>query len=113
MFAVLPNSTAEDVDAAVKSAVAAYPAWSSLSHEARAAHCLKIADLVDQQLEELARAESMDQGKPVSLARKMDIPRAAYNFRKFAHAWQSLLDTSNTMAGGSVINMSIRQPIGQ
>ena len=113
MFAVLPNSTAEDVDAAVKSAVSAYPAWSSLSHEARAAHCLKIADLVDQQLEGLARAESMDQGKPVSLARKMDIPRAAYNFRKFAHAWQSVLDTSNTMAGGSVINMSIRQPIGQ
>lgn len=43
---------------------------------------LKIADLIDRDLEPLARAESMDQGKPVSIARKVDIPRAAYNFRK-------------------------------
>ena len=51
--------------------------------------CLRrIADLIDSKREELARAESQDQGKPVSLARNMDIPRAAYNFRKFAHAWQ-------------------------
>ena len=43
---------------------------------------LKIADLIDRDLEPLARAESMDQGKPVNIARKVDIPRAAYNFRK-------------------------------
>ena len=49
---------------------------------------LRIAELIDSKREELARAESQDQGKPVSLARNMDIPRAAYNFRKFAHAWQ-------------------------
>ena len=101
------------VQAAVSAAVSAYPAWSSLSYEARAGYCLKIADLIDRQLETLARAESQDQGKPVSLARNMDIPRAAYNFRKFAHAWQGLLETSNVMGGGTVVNMSLRQSIGQ
>ena len=95
---------------AVQAAAAAYPAWSSLSYEARAGYLVTIADMIDRQLETLAVAESEDQGKPVSLARKMDIPRASHNFRKFAVAWQNLLETSNTMGG--FVNISHRYPLG-
>ena len=73
---------------------------------------MRIADLIDQQRERLALAESQDQGKPVNLARNMDIPRAAYNFRKFAYAWQNLLETSNTMPEADVVNISSRHPLG-
>ena len=66
----------------VTAALSAFPSWSALGYEARAIFLLKIADLIDRDLEPLARAESMDQGKPVNIARKVDIPRAAYNFRK-------------------------------
>ena len=70
------------IQEAVSAALSAFPAWSALGYEARAGFLLKIADLIDRDLESLAKAESMDQGKPVNIARKVDIPRAAYNFRK-------------------------------
>ena len=88
MYALLPNSESQDVEDAVRAAAGAFPGWSRLGYETRASYLLKIADMIDQQLEELAVAESKDQGKPVSLARSMDIPRASLNFRKFAWAWQ-------------------------
>jgi len=55
-------------------------------------------------------AESRDQGKPVSLARAMDIPRASHNFRKFGAAWQSLVGDSQ--GGVGVVNISSRHPVG-
>jgi len=112
VWALLPDSTAKEVDEAVKAALEASSAWAKLGYEERAKYLLKIADKIDQNLEEFARAESKDQGKPVSLARTMDIPRASYNFRKFAHAWQNLLETSNSISGPGVVNMSLRQPVG-
>ena len=56
------------------------------------AHLLRIADLIDRDLEKLARAESIDTGKPLTLARSLDIPRASSNFRFFATA---ILHTEN------------------
>jgi len=112
VWALLPDSTADEVDLAVKAASQAFHSWSKLGYEARSKYMLKIADMIDQQLEEFAVAESKDQGKPVSLARKMDIPRASYNFRKFASAWENLVDTSNSLPEHGVINISSRHPIG-
>jgi len=112
VYAILPNSTPEDVEDAVAAATKAFPGWSNLGYETRAKYLLRIADLIDQQLERLALAESQDQGKPANLARNMDIPRAAYNFRKFAGAWQNLLETSNTMPEAGVVNISSRHPVG-
>lgn len=60
--------------------------WSSTPAEQRAKVLNKLADLIEDNLEELARFESKDQGKPVSLARRVDIPRAVHNFRFFASA---------------------------
>merc|ERR1711981_34285 len=68
--------------------------------------------MIDQQLEELAVAEPREQGKPVSLARSMDIPRASLNFRKFAWAWQGLVDTANSLETPAVVNISSRSPLG-
>jgi acyl-CoA reductase-like NAD-dependent aldehyde dehydrogenase len=45
---------------------------------------MKIADVLESRLEEFAELESRDQGKPIWLARTVDIPRAVYNFRFFA-----------------------------
>jgi aminomuconate-semialdehyde/2-hydroxymuconate-6-semialdehyde dehydrogenase len=82
----VPASAATDVSAAVDAAQAAFPAWSETPAAERSRVMLRIADLIDQRLEELARLESIDTGKPIALARTMDIPRASVNFRYFATA---------------------------
>ena len=58
--------------------------WSVTTPEYRAVIMRKIADLIEAQLDEFAEAESKDQGKPVLLAKTIDIPRACHNFRFFA-----------------------------
>ncbi|KAI8869037.1 aldehyde dehydrogenase [Ramicandelaber brevisporus] len=80
----VPDSTSADVDAAVKAAKDAFPAWSRTSHEARSQLLLKVAQLLDERADEFALAESRDQGKPVWLAKAMDISRSAANFRYYA-----------------------------
>uniref|UniRef100_A0A2P2I163 Aldehyde dehydrogenase family 8 member A1-like n=1 Tax=Hirondellea gigas TaxID=1518452 RepID=A0A2P2I163_9CRUS len=110
--ATLPDSGQKEVDAAVAAAVAAYPAWSSLPCEKRAQYMLKVADLLESQLEEFAEAESRDQGKPVWLTRVMDIPRAVLNFRHFANTTPHMLGTSKVLPGSSTVNYTVREPIG-
>jgi len=112
VWAKIPDSTSQDVDRAVAAASAAFPAWSKLSPEVRGRYLLKIADVVESKLEEFALAESKDQGKPVSLARMVDIPRVSHNFRVFAMAWQHQLETSNVMQEAGVINYTSRHPLG-
>ncbi len=75
-----------EVDRAVEAAHRAFPIWSKMAPSDRAARLLRLADLVDANLEALARAESVDTGKPIGLARAVDIPRAASNLRYFANA---------------------------
>ena len=58
----------------------------------RAKYLFKIADLLEARLEEFARAESTDQGKPVWLAQSVDIPRAVTNFRQFAEAVPHIME---------------------
>ena len=58
--------------------------WSVTTPEYRSGIMRKIADLIESKLDEFAEAESRDQGKPVLLAKKVDIPRACLNFRFFA-----------------------------
>src|SRR4029077_4485472 len=77
----------------------------------RARILLRIADLIERDLEKFARAESIDTGKPLSLARSLDIPRAASNFRFFATA---ILHTENEahVTDGVAFNYTLRQPRG-
>uniref|UniRef100_UPI004047CB2B aldehyde dehydrogenase n=1 Tax=Roseivirga sp. TaxID=1964215 RepID=UPI004047CB2B len=85
-YGEIPDSDADDVQNATEAAKAAFPLWSITSREERSRLMLKIADLIDANHEMLAQAESKDNGKPIKLARRVDIPRASANFRFFATA---------------------------
>ena len=86
VYSKAPDSDQRDVDAAVKAAEAAFPIWSHTSADERSRIMLKIADLIEANLEHFATAESVDNGKPLKLARTVDIPRAAKSFRFFGTA---------------------------
>jgi aminomuconate-semialdehyde/2-hydroxymuconate-6-semialdehyde dehydrogenase len=107
----IPLSDASDVEQAVHAAQKAFPEWKAMSHENRCKLLLRIADLIDENLKDLALAESMDNGKPLKLATHVDIPRASSNFRFFATAGMQFASESHYNEGVS-INYTLRQPIG-
>lgn len=109
---------ARDVEAAVHAASRAFPAWSATSVSERGAILERLACLIDDRLDDLAAAESMDSGKPLSLAREVDIPRSASNLRYFAHAVQHVggdffdFDGGGVPGGAKAMNMVLRSPRG-
>jgi aminomuconate-semialdehyde/2-hydroxymuconate-6-semialdehyde dehydrogenase len=111
VYSLCADSGARDVELAVDSAKAAFGAWSKTSAEDRMRMLMKIADGIERRLEEFVAAESKDNGKPVSLARAVDIPRAVSNFRFYASAGQHFASESHHMPGIG-INYTLRQPIG-
>lgn len=115
VYSQIPDSDDRDVNLAADAARSAFPAWSRTPAEERFALIMKLVALIDRDLEELAHAESKDNGKPVSLARTVDIPRAASNFRFYATAAMHLANESHetSLAGGvSALNYTLRHPIG-
>ena len=110
-YSQVADSGKKDVDLAVAAAEAAFADWSKKPATERSKTLLRIADLIERDLEKLARAESIDTGKPLSLARSLDIPRAASNFRFFATA---ILHTENEahVTDGVAFNYTLRQPRG-
>jgi aminomuconate-semialdehyde/2-hydroxymuconate-6-semialdehyde dehydrogenase len=98
------------VDAAVAAARRAFPAWSALPAADRAAWINKLADALEARLDEFAAAESRDVGKPLALARNLDIPRAVSNLRFFAAAATQFASESHSTPG--VVNYTLRQPLG-
>jgi len=84
VYSKVPSSKRGDVEAAVKSAKQAFLTWKKTSRQDRSKYLLKISDLIMKNLEQFALAESIDNGKPLKLARAVDIPRAAENFKFFA-----------------------------
>jgi len=110
-FAEIPDSGEADVDCAVTAAERAFPAWSHLAAEERSRILLRIADLIERDIDGLAELESRDTGKPVTLARSMDIPRAISNFRFFATA---ILHTASEAHSTdySALNYTLRRPRG-
>jgi len=111
IFAHCPDSSADDVDAAVDAARNAAPAWAATSAEQRARLLQRLADLIEARLDEFAALESRDSGKPLSLARNLDIPRAVSNLRYFAAAIVPWSSESHAMELGA-INYTLRQPLG-
>ena len=110
-FAQVPDSEQSDVELAIDSAQGAFLEWSRLSKRKRSDYLLAIAKRIEERQEELAVAESQDTGKPLGLARRIDIPRAAANFHFFGTA---LMHTSGQSydTDGEAINYALRQPIG-
>ena len=112
VYGKLPNSTNKDVEEAYIAANNAFGLWSKTSVEQRSEILHKIADLIVSKLETLAAAESMDNGKPLSLAKEVDIPRAALNFRFFSQAITQFYSESHEQISQKNINFTLRQPIG-
>lgn len=112
VYGKIANSDASDVEKAYQAAKKAFPIWSETTLEERSKILLKIADLIDDNLEQLARAEALDNGKPLSLSKSVDIPRASANFRFFAHAITQFSTETHESVGLQTINFTLRQPIG-
>ncbi|MGH8183641.1 MAG: aldehyde dehydrogenase [Rhodanobacteraceae bacterium] len=110
VYARCPDSDAHDVGAAFVAAERAAPAWAALPAAGRAKHLRRLADAIESRLDELAGEESRDSGKPVALARSVDIPRAVANLRFFAEAITQWPGESHIDA--RAINFTLRQPLG-
>lgn len=111
VYSFIPDSDNTDVEKATEAAKSAFDTWSKTSKENRAKLLLKLANLIEDNLDRLALAESKDNGKPISLAKSVDIPRAAANFRFYATA--SLHHSSNTYdMGDSGFNYTLKNPVG-
>jgi aminomuconate-semialdehyde/2-hydroxymuconate-6-semialdehyde dehydrogenase len=110
-YSQVADSDLRDVELAVAAAEKAFPDWSRASGADRSRILLRIADLIERDLDKFARAESIDTGKPLSLARTLEIPRAASNFRFFATA---ILHTENEahVTDNIAFNYTLRQPRG-
>lgn len=111
VYAKVPDSNEHDINTAIEAAEKAFYDWSVTSSEERSGFLHKIADGIETRLDELAEYESRDTGKPLSLAKTVDIPRAVTNFRFFAnlvlkHETEEILD------GEGSVNRIIRQPLG-
>ena len=111
VYSLIPDSDAADVQAATEAAKAAFPSWSTTPAGERSRIMLKIAQLIEDNLDRLAAAESKDNGKPVWLAKRVDIPRASSNFHFYATAIEQFSSEAHDM-NGSAINYTLRQPIG-
>ena len=112
VYGQIPNSTKEDVELAYQSAEKAFVSWSNTTLDERHRILSKIADLIHQNLDKLAEAESKDNGKPLSLAKAIDIPRASSNFQFFANAITQFSSETHESIGLNAINFTLRQPIG-
>jgi aminomuconate-semialdehyde/2-hydroxymuconate-6-semialdehyde dehydrogenase len=111
VIAQIPDSDERDIDDAVQAARRAFAAWSRTPAAERSRLLLRLADLIEQNLDALAQLESVDSGKPLTLARTLDIPRAVANFRFFATA---ILHASSDahFTDQTAINYTLRQPLG-
>ncbi len=111
VYSQTPDSDASDIEMAVGAAKAAFPNWSTTPAEERFKVLNRIAQLIDENLDALALAETNDNGKPLWLSKRVDIPRASSNFRFFATGLLHFSAESHSMEDRAV-NYTIRQPIG-
>jgi aminomuconate-semialdehyde/2-hydroxymuconate-6-semialdehyde dehydrogenase len=110
-FSNTPDSDDADVEKAVQVAKAAFDTWSIFPSGERFEILNRIANLIDAHLDELALAETTDNGKPLWLSKRIDIPRASANFRFFATGIMHFASESHIMED-KAINYTLRQPIG-
>ena len=110
-YATIASGDAADVQLAYNAANNAAFGWASTPLAVRQTILQKIATLIEEKSELLAQAEMEDTGKPIALARRLDIPRAASNFAFFSAAASQLSSESHYMPG-QAMNYTMRQPIG-
>ena len=111
VYSLIPNSDEKDVENAVQAAKKAFPSWSKTPKNERSKILVRLADLIEENLEELAIAEATDNGKPLALATRVDIPRASANIRFFATAILHNASQSHHMEEGFT-NYTLNHPLG-
>ena len=111
VYSLIPNSDEKDVEIAVQAAKKAFPSWSKTPKNERSKILIRLADLIEENLEELANAEATDNGKPLTLATRVDIPRASANIRFFATAILHNASQSHHMEEGFT-NYTLNHPLG-
>lgn len=110
IIAHIPKSSSNEVEQAVSAADLARKNWAKLSLEKRAIWLDRIADNLESKSEEIASLESLDTGKPISLARAVDASRSISNFRFFAEFARDYSDEKFEME--DAINHVVRKPVG-
>jgi len=111
VYGQIPNSCSEDINKAVEAGKSAFKDWSQLAPAKRAEAMMDLADRIEKRSDELAKAESLDQGKPIWLSRKIEIPRGSGNLRYFAHAIMHWGSQAYTDVPGHIQYIT-REPIG-
>ena len=116
VIARVAEADRDTVDAAVRAArKAVHGPWGKTGVRERAAMLYRIAELIEKRFDEFLAAEVADTGKPVSLAKRLDIPRGAANFRTFADIIKTApveAYQSETPDGRQALNYAVRKPIG-
>ncbi|MEX1189552.1 MAG: aldehyde dehydrogenase [Bacteroidia bacterium] len=108
---LIPDSDASDVNLAMESARKAFPDWSATPAAERSRIMLRLAELMENNLDKLAKEESIDSGKPFLVSKTIDIPRAISNIRFFATAILHIQSESHA-TDQLAINFTLRQAVG-
>jgi acyl-CoA reductase-like NAD-dependent aldehyde dehydrogenase len=113
VLALVAEGDKPDVDEAVKAARKAFEEgkWPRMTPHERTRYLLRIADLIDQHADELAQLETLDNGKPLSQSRTIDIPKAAETFRYYA-GWCTKIYGETNPSDPSIFNYTLREPVG-
>ena len=113
VLALIAEGDKADVDEAVKAARKAFEEskWSSISPHQRSRYLYKIADLIEENADQLAELESLDNGKPLAIAKVADIPGAARTFRYYA-GWPTKIYGETNPSDPSMFNYTLREPVG-
>ena len=111
VYSYIPDSDEKDVEVAVYAAEKAFPIWSKMTTEERSQILVRLSEGIQNRMDEFVEAESRDNGKPLSLAAHVDIPRAVSNFHFFATAITHFSSESHYMEGLG-LNYTLRKPIG-
>ncbi len=111
VYSLIPDSDERDVEAAVVAAEKAFPIWSKMSVEERSKILVRLSEGIERRMDEFVKAESKDNGKPITLAAHVDIPRAVSNFHFFATAIIHFSSESHYMEGMG-LNYTLRKPMG-
>ncbi len=111
VYSKLPESDVDDLELAVNAAAQAKTEWANMAAEQRSILLMKLAEAIENASEELAEAEAIDNGKPISFAKAVDSYRSAANIRFFANACTQFASESHDM-GPVGINYTLRQPVG-
>jgi aminomuconate-semialdehyde/2-hydroxymuconate-6-semialdehyde dehydrogenase len=111
VFSLIPDSDENDVAKAVEAAEVAFPIWSTMSADERSAILIRVSEGIKNRMDEFIQAESQDNGKPISVAAAVDIPRSISNFHFFATGIIHFSSESHYMEGMG-INYTTRKPIG-